>query len=422
MANEDHLAKLAEGVAAWNAWRKANPDITPDLTDADLRHRTLAHIDFKRADLSGADLECARLGGANLFEAGLTHANLPDTDLERAYLEKATLVSANLSRARLKGASLQRAILREAVMVEADLRQANLSEAELHGAGLTRADLGTTDLHGARLEGAHLAEANLDRADLTGADLRGAHLERSMLLETNLTDANLAGARIYGISAWNLNLDRTTMHDLVITPEGDQSITVDSIEIAQFLYLLMTNHKIRNVIEYVGDKAVLLLGRFTEGRKEVLETIRTRLRDFGYVPIVFDFERPANLDLTETISTLAGLCKFIISDITKPRSNPLELQAIVPDFMVPIVPLLQEGEEPFAMFAALKNKYRWLLDIRTYRSSADLNDSLHQDIITPAEAMAKRLRKEKARELIQIPIGGEVCCGPPPSPLEGLAV
>ena len=46
---------------------------------------------------------------------------------------------------------------------------------------------------------------------------------------------------------------------------------------------------------------------------------------------------------------------------TNPRWTPLELQAAVPNYMVPFVPILQKGEEPFAMFVDLQNKYDWVL-------------------------------------------------------------
>ena len=36
MANDEHVALLKQGVAAWNAWRDENPDIRPDLSGADL--------------------------------------------------------------------------------------------------------------------------------------------------------------------------------------------------------------------------------------------------------------------------------------------------------------------------------------------------------------------------------------------------
>ena len=36
MPNHEHLAILRKGVAAWNAWRDENPNIRPDLTEAEL--------------------------------------------------------------------------------------------------------------------------------------------------------------------------------------------------------------------------------------------------------------------------------------------------------------------------------------------------------------------------------------------------
>jgi hypothetical protein len=140
---------------------------------------------------------------------------------------------------------------------------------------------------------------------------------------------------------------------------------------AQFVYLLLHNEKIRDVIDTIGKKGVLLLGRFTEGRMVVLERLRQKLRGLGFVPMVFNFDKPETKDFTETVRLLANLSHFVIVDITNPRSAPLELQATVPDYMVPFVPTLQEGEEPFSMFVDLQNKYDWVLSNR-YAAAAVL--------------------------------------------------
>jgi hypothetical protein len=34
--------------------------------------------------------------------------------------------------------------------------------------------------------------------------------------------------------------------------------------------------------------------------------------------------------------TLAGMSRFVIADIANPKSAPLELQAAVPDYMIPL--------------------------------------------------------------------------------------
>jgi len=41
----------------------------------------------------------------------------------------------------------------------------------------------------------------------------------------------------------------------------------------------------------------------------VLERLREALRQRGYVPIVFNFDKPETKDFTETVRLLAGLAK-----------------------------------------------------------------------------------------------------------------
>jgi predicted transcriptional regulator len=106
-------------------------------------------------------------------------------------------------------------------------------------------------------------------------------------------------------------------------------ISVDNLEVAQFIYLLLNNQKIRHVIDTITSKVVLILGRFTPQRKAVLDAIRDELRKRDYLPLLFDFDKPSNRDITETVSTLAHMAKFVIADITDARSIPQELMAIV---------------------------------------------------------------------------------------------
>jgi hypothetical protein len=72
-----------------------------------------------------------------------------------------------------------------------------------------------------------------------------------------------------------------------------------------------------------------ILGRFTPDRKAVLDAIREELRGRGYVPILFDFDRP-NQTTDETISTLAGMARFVIADLTDAKSVLQELRGRQP--------------------------------------------------------------------------------------------
>jgi hypothetical protein len=219
-------------------------------------------------------------------------------------------------------------------------------------------------------------------------------------VKTNLTETTLTGCRIYGISAWSLKLEGTKQQNLNVSDYGEPDIMVDNLEVAQFVYLLLHNEKIRDVIDTIGEKGVLILGRFTEERKAVLDAIRDRLRELGFVPMMFDFERPTQRDFTGTIKTLAGMSRFVIADITNPRSSPLELQATMPDYMIPFVPIIQEDEEPFAMFRDLKQRYgEWVLDVLEYDSATKLQEVLGKAVVAPALDKSHELILKKAEAI-----------------------
>ena len=80
MADEEQLAVLEQGVAAWNAWRAAHPEIQPDLSWTEMSEVEIGSdwrgVNFSKTDLSmtylcGADLRGADLGGADLDHACL---------------------------------------------------------------------------------------------------------------------------------------------------------------------------------------------------------------------------------------------------------------------------------------------------------------------------------------------------------------
>ena len=172
---------------------------------------------------------------------------------------------------------------------------------------------------------------------------------------------------------------------MVITRGEESEITVDNIEVAQFIYLLLNNPKIRDVIDTIGRKAVLILGRFTPERKAVLDALREELRKRGYVPILFDFDKPASQDLTATVSTLAHLARFIIADLTDPSSIPYELGTVVPTTPVPVQPILLSGSSEFAMFQDLRRRHHWVLTTHRYDSQMQLIADLGEKVIRPAE-------------------------------------
>lgn len=343
MANPDHVAILMTGVTKWNLWRD-NHSTTPD----------------EGPDLSGLALE---------EEYWLEGVNFRWTDLRGARLSKVILAKANLYKADLSGADISGAFAPNTTLIRTNLRNCNL-------AGIT------------------LNASNLLEADLTGANVRGADLRLSHLVRCRLIGSDLTASRVYGASVWEAELTGAIQADLVVNPDGEPLITTDNIEIAQFLYLLLNNQRIRHFIDNITSKIVLILGRFTPERKAILDTIRDELRKRDYLPVMFDFEKPSNRTTLETVSTLAHMAKFVIADITDARSVLQELQAIVPSNpSVPVQPIILESQQEPGMFDFFLTHSSVLQTFR-YKDLDGLLAAITDKVIAPAEAKVRE-REEK---------------------------
>ena len=157
---------------------------------------------------------------------------------------------------------------------------------------------------------------------------------------------------------------------------------------------MLHRRKIRDVIDSLTSKAVLILGRFTDERKVVLDALRDELRKRNYLPILFDFAPSAALDITETVSLLARMARFIIADLTDPSSIPKELEAIVPHLAVPVQPLLEGSSRPYAMFKDY-GKYDWVLPVYRYEGLGPLLATLAEKVIAPAEGKVNALQERR---------------------------
>jgi len=386
VVNQEHLDNLKKGVEHWNLWRTNNPDIKPNLREANLI----------RADLNGANLREADLQDANLSFADLTCANLEEAWLLGADLTGACLTGADFIGAYLTSTNLEKANIRAADLTEADLWGADLTGADLTGADLTRAYLVYAYFAQTNLSYADLTGANLTGTDFTGANLSGTDFTGALLIRTNFTKATLNESRIYGISVWDIILTDANTKNLIITPPSHEStITIDNLEVAQFIYLLLNNEKIRDVIDTITSTVVLILGSFDEKQKPVLEALREELRKYNYTPVLFDSKKPDNRDVIETVSILARMARFVIADITDANTVIFELSDIVQGLdSVPVQPILsaksRKDLSKSAWYKKLQRKKN-LVGLYCYKDLEDLKNSLKDKIINPSEARRKQL-------------------------------
>lgn len=379
MADQEQFRLLKLGLDAWNEWRQKHHDITPNLSHADLRGISLNQVDLHGAHLRHAVLNDVLLTGANFCGANLTGATLNYAQLDGADFRKAIL----------RFADLNDAFLSDACFADADLRAAHLRHANLRAANLNN-----VNLQGADLSGADLGNASLIRANLTQTDLRHAQL-----VSADLSNGILTGSLVFGVAVWGATLDGAEQRNLVISNYDEPTITADNLELAQFIHTIFDNRKIRDFISTTTSKAVLILGRFSKERKAVLEAIREELRRRGYLPVLFDFAGSETIDTTETITLLARMSRFIVADLTEPKSVPKELEAIVPTLAVPVQPLIKDGTPPYSMFSDYW-KYHWVLKVHSYDDVDNLITNFKEMVIDPAERKKAELAAKRRDALL----------------------
>jgi uncharacterized protein YjbI with pentapeptide repeats len=418
MKTEKLLPILKQDSDTWNQWRTNNPNARIDLRyinepNINLRNYNLSNAkfndsiipasNFTYAELENTIFENSKLSNSYFTGANIKRANFNSADLKKAHFDgvKAnwvTLKETHLVRAKFRGSDFS-----HSEFLKCDLRKANFENAILYHTNFYPSNLRGANFKNADLRGASLMLTNLTGANFQGANLEGVNLQGAQLIDANFEGANISNSSVYGASVWEVNLKGCKQENLVVTQQSQLNgffkkmpiITVDDVQIAQFIYLMIHNPNIRNVIDTITSKVVLILGRFTKDRLKVLEELRVSLREHNYIPVLFDFENAENRDITETVSTLAHLSRFVIADLTDPKSIPHELSHVIPNLpSVPVIPIILDGQREYSMFEHFE-RYPWVLKIYKYQDEKTLISNIEKEIIIPSETKAIEMKNNR---------------------------
>ena len=171
---------------------------------------------------------------------------------------------------------------------------------------------------------------------------------------------------------------------------------MDNLEIAQFIHVLLNNQRIRDAIDTITSKAVLILGRFTPERKAILEAMRAELRQRDYLPIIFDFDPSPNRTTIETIKTLASMAKFVVANLTDAKSVLQELQAVVPTLpSVSVQLIIKRTEHEYGILDYIRSYQSVVSKTYEYETVEEVISSIQENIIAPVEAKLRQLRNKE---------------------------
>lgn len=256
MVNINHLTILNQGLDDWNEWRKAAPEIIPDLREEN----------FNNFDFSGYDLT-----GVNFENASLKQASFSNTPLYQAIFSGADLSEVNLTRKMLSDTSL----------AGANLSCSILSESVLDGSDLSYANLEGVDLSDASLQQANLSNASLREAYLARACFVGANLYRTNFSNSDLTEADLSGANLDGANFENANL-------LGIVPPVLQNIAFDRINGRETEPSLVQTNISWNILQQADPQSFDLITELSREQKKIISLYRNKWSETTLSPKVLN--------------------------------------------------------------------------------------------------------------------------------------
>ena len=331
----DYVALLKSGTDKWMETRCSNSAFHPDLRGVNFMEEFSGsdYYDlptFFGVDFSNADMNMATLRNCMFFECNFDNARLTYSDLVDAHFENCSFRHTCMRVSRIGDAEF-----RNCIFEDCDMSYCTAENTSFHESVFTN-----------------------------------TKMEYMSLVRTDFSDTSLDSCNLYGISSWDLNLKNSIQYNLNITPSDMPSLTVDNIELAQFLYLMINNQRLRDVLNTITSKVVLILGNFSPERKAVLDYIRNYLRKQDMVPVIFDFEKPSSRNLTETVITLASMATYVIADLSSPRSLPHELASIARQLpSIRFYPIIVSEEKPFGMFDDYSS-YNWIRPLKKYDESS----------------------------------------------------
>ena len=342
----------------------------------------IINVTFKSCKFSHSDFDIANIQNCKFIDSPIQNSTFRSATIEKVDFE----TSSNKSIPRIQKCLFQLATIRET----------SFKNALCSGSNFSCKRMEHVSFQSATMKDCIFAGVSMSYVDFTDADISGAIFKICDIRSSKFVSCIIVGTLFWDCTRLISKYDNV-QENLIL--KESPIISLNRIETAQFMSMI-EQERVDEIITEVTSKAVLILGRFSDPHKTILDALRIRLKELNWVPVIFDFEMTDTRDVTETITLLARLSKFIIADLTDAKSAQQEVAAIAPHIAVPIVPIIKGEEDVFSMFRDYW-KYEWVLEEFRYDDLDHLLSNLQDQIISIAESKANELnlRKQKAWSL-----------------------
>lgn len=200
----EYIELLSRGAKAWNEWRINYPFKAPCLREVNFVNAFSGSgfynlPEFYGVNFSDVDFNCSSFRNSTFCDCTFDGAKITFSDLVDAYFQSCTFKNVNMRVCKIGSAHFI-----DCIFEDSDLSYCSAENTSFHG-----------------------------------SSFKNTALENISFVKSDFSNTVLDGCRVYGISSWNLNLDNSEQRNLVITKKNEPEITVDNIELAQFLYLMI---------------------------------------------------------------------------------------------------------------------------------------------------------------------------------------
>lgn len=209
MANIEHKNTLKKGSSIWNLWRNNNPQISPDLSDINFI------TEFPNTN-------------ENYNLPKFINYNFKNSNFRKVSLRNITFINCNFD---------------DSYLHFSDLVDAYFESCSFNNVGMRVCKIGAATFSNCIFNNSDLSYSSAVEANFTGSTFNNSKLEQMSLINCNFSESILTKCRIYGISSWDLITTNSKHSDLVITKEDQPTITVDKLELAQFIYMIINRRQ-----------------------------------------------------------------------------------------------------------------------------------------------------------------------------------